>query len=238
MDIVPTVKSYILKKVMQKYPHFYWYNAKKKISLDKIRPFSTYAKQVISEKRCMLKEDRLYTIYQACKDIPDGLSTVEIGVYKGGGSKFISQVIGNNCSHYACDTFSGHAQVDKALDGLHKVNDGFSDTSYISVSNYLSDMKNIKIICGDIASVYGEIPGSGIFFLHADVDVYPATKFILEKFWKGIVVGGAIVVDDYGFTSCKGVKVAVDEFLKGVDNCFFMHLLTGQCLIVKTHDDL
>jgi hypothetical protein len=41
-------------------------------------------------------------------------------------------------------------------------------------------------------------------------------------------------VDDYGFTTCKGVKVAVDDFVRERDGQFWaMHLLTGQAILVR-----
>ena len=55
--------------------------------------------------------------------------------------------------------------------------------------------------------------------IHLDVDVYPAIKFVLDEFWPRIARNGFILVDDYGFTTCKGAKKAVDEFFDGAKDC-------------------
>jgi len=48
-------------------------------------------------------------------------------------------------------------------------------------------------------------------FVHCDVDVYEATKAVLDA-WPNAV----ILVDDYGTSTCKGAKQAVDESLRPV----------------------
>ena len=50
---------------------------------------------------------------------------------------------------------------------------------------------------------------------------------------EAVVPGGVIVADDYGTTTCQGVKKAVDEF--GASNPGFriFHLLTGQAVVTK-----
>ena len=53
---------------------------------------------------------------------------------------------------------------------------------------------------------------SAFGLVHLDVDVYPITRFCLDFFGPRMVSGGVIVLDDYGTTTCEGVKKAVDEF--------------------------
>jgi hypothetical protein len=48
-----------------------------------------------------------------------------------------------------------------------------------------------------------------------------------------LVPAGIILVDDYGFTTCKGSKEAVDSFVKGTGNFMKIHLLTGQCMLIR-----
>jgi hypothetical protein len=67
--------------------------------------------------------------------------------------------------------------------------------------------------------------------MHLDVNVYPATRFCLDEFVPRLEPDGLIVVDDYGVTSCPGVKAAVDEFLAEDKTVVAMHLLTGQALL-------
>lgn len=48
-------------------------------------------------------------------------------------------------------------------------------------------------------------------FVYVDMDTYQSTLDALNFFWPRLVEGGKIVVDDYGWEPCAGVKKAVDE---------------------------
>ena len=54
--------------------------------------------------------------------------------------------------------------------------------------------------------------GGQFSFVFVDMDTYQATKDALEFFWPRLSKGGKIVVDDYGWEPCAGVKKAVDEY--------------------------
>ena len=215
-----------------------YYNQGKKIQIDRKPIFANLAKNVIQENRTFLKEDRLYTFYQLLNQIPKDTNVVEVGVYKGGSTKFMSQVLTherNDAMIYSCDTFTGHAKVDKRFDGDHKENLGFADVDVNEVKLYLSQCPNVTLIVGNIEDTSVSIPNrKEIGILHVDVDVFPATKFCLEYFAPRISVGGFIVCHDYGFITCQGVKKAVDEFCKRNDNWKLIHLLTGQAILFKS----
>ena len=81
--------------------------------------------------------------------------------------------------------------------------------------------------------------GAGkIHFVHLDVDIYEPTRFALDFFDSRLVVGGIVIVDDYGFVTCPGAKRAVDEFLSSRQNYFSLHFLTGQKLWVKLREEV
>jgi rfaE bifunctional protein nucleotidyltransferase chain/domain len=48
-------------------------------------------------------------------------------------------------------------------------------------------------------------------FVFVDVDTYQSTRDALAFFWPRMVPGGKVVVDDYDWLPCAGVKKAVDE---------------------------
>jgi hypothetical protein len=48
-----------------------------------------------------------------------------------------------------------------------------------------------------------------------------------------LVPGGVIVIDDYGFRSCVGARIAVDTFF-GTRPEHPLYLPTGQCVVFRT----
>lgn len=55
---------------------------------------------------------------------------------------------------------------------------------------------------------------SDFCFVYVDMDTYQATKDAIRFFWPRLVSGGKLVLDDYNWPACAGVKKAVDEALK------------------------
>lgn len=239
MRILKAIKNRVIKVLLKDVPEYYYDRYSKKIDISTDVPgFSALAKQVISENRTYLREDRLYTLFQCVQQVPSDCVAMEIGVYRGGGSKFLAHLLRERGPGllYVCDTFSGHAEVDASIDGDHKVNDGFSDVAVDDVREYLAEYKNVSFVVGDIVKTSSTIPSETINFIHLDIDVYPPTKFVLDYFWPKLARGGVIVGDDYGTTSCMGMKKAVDEFLQKTTDSFSMHLISGQVVIVKLSD--
>ena len=229
------IKYAIVKERTINY-NYLWYNAHRKIDLKQIPVFSGIAAQVIEDQTTMLHYDRLYTLWQAVRHIssPD-LPLAEVGTYRGGSAKFIIETLKQNRyenQFYVFDTFEGHAVVDESVDGEHQIGT-FEDTSYEKVKAYLSSPNTI-IYKGDFLKTAEHIEKITNFgMVHIDVDVYPATKFCLEFFGDRTIPGSVIIVDDYGFITCKGAKKAADEFVGSNPNFKLFHLATGQALVVK-----
>lgn len=72
-----------------------------------------------------------------------------------------------------------------------------------------------------------------VHFMHLDVDIYESTRCALEFLDHRLVKGGVVVVDDYGFVTCPGVKRAVDEFVLDKPRYFSLQLPTGQNVLVR-----
>jgi O-methyltransferase len=218
---------------------YYWANADKKIDLLEMRPFGALASEVLRDGRTFLNVDRLYTLWQAAVNMPPGAAAVaEVGVYKGGSTKFLAEtlrVIGRVMPLFACDTFDGHAAVDPLVDGQHRVQKQFANVDPARVAKYLRRYDFVEILKGDITQTAARLAGHAAFGLvHIDVDVYPATRFCLEFFAPRLLPGAMLVVDDYGFTTCRGAKKAVDEFTAASSGRFrTIHLLTGQAVLTR-----
>ena len=61
------------------------------------------------------------------------------------------------------------------------------------------------------AGYYGQIARYGL--VHLDADQYWTTRQSLEFFYPRLESSGVIILDDYGWSNCPGVKRALDEFV-------------------------
>jgi hypothetical protein len=224
-------------------PDIYGHAAFKQIPLTDLPVFGELASQVIRDQRSTLYYDRLHVIFQALASLrsrftsSEKLNSVEVGVYKGGTSYFIasaSKHFGLQATHHCFDTFEGHAaqDINSSVDPEH-LPAMFSDTEYESVKEYLSKFGTVHVFKGRFQDTCGELQGKQIHFVHFDVDIYDPTLFGLKFFENRMTPGGVIIVDDYGFITCPGVKKAVDEFVAATPGYFSISLLTGQYLLVK-----
>jgi len=208
-------------------------------------PFGRLAKNCIKEGKTLIGYDRLYIIYQSLYNMgrrvcgkPFGIA--EIGVYRGGTTAFIHEVLRDMKIHplwaYAIDTFQGHAAADTGGETDHPVHtpNHFGDTSYGDVLNYLGKYENISIIKGRIQDVVGQIDTNARFgFVHLDMDLYLPTLFALNFFAPLILPGGVIVVDDYGSRKCPGIQLALESFDASTLGFDTWHMHTEQAVMIK-----
>jgi len=210
--------------------------AAKKLDLRELDPFSTIAGDVMAGGRTGMNLDRLYTLWQAVGAAPPDAPIAEIGAYLGGSSRFIADALqarGRAPRFYVCDTFAGHAHSDRDIDVLHHESGKFAAASAEAAAEYLSGFPRLELVVGDIVETSDRLADETFGFVHVDVDVYPATAFCLRFFAPRLAEGGVIVVDDYGFVTCPGVKQAADEFIAEFPQFRLWHLLTGQAKISR-----
>lgn len=217
---------------------YYWREAFKRIDIRQLEPFGEVAGRVIRDGRTYLNVDRLYTLWQAVESLPSAARAVaEVGVYRGGSAWFVAEALRRRqreMPFHVCDTFQGHVEVDESLDGLHRPGAQFTRVKAEKVAKYLRRFPFVRVQVGDIRDTAPAFSAESAFgFVHLDVDVYPITRFCLDFFGPRIVSGGVIVADDYGTTTCEGVKKAVDEFATGNPGFRVLHLLTGQAVVTK-----
>jgi len=217
-------------------------NLDKHEDITKYETFGEIATGVINDRTTCLYYDRLYTIYQTLLSFDKThLNTIEIGVYKGGTSKFILETlkrINIIYNHYCIDTFEGHSEKDIGSNDTHKVNQ-FNDTSLESVTKLLASYNednlygNLSIKKGRFEEFKTDLNDKDFDFVYLDMDLYSPTLDALKFFSSILKSKSIILIDDYGHKSCPGIRKAVDEFLKTDDTFFNFHLLTGQMLLVK-----
>ena len=221
---------------------YYWHDAFKRIDIRQLMPFGEVAAHALRDGRTYLNVDRLYTLWQAVESMPSPARAVaEVGVYRGGSAWFVAEALRRakkDVPFYVCDTFQGHVEVDESIDGLHRPGAQFTRVKAEKVVRYLREFPFVRVEVGDIRDTAPAFAAEHAFgFVHLDVDVYPIMRFCLDFFGPRLVSGGVIVADDYGTTTCEGVKKAVDEFAASNPGFRIFHLLTGQALLTNlVHD--
>lgn len=199
--------------------------------------FNELANEVIGAGRTLLDYNRLLTLWHAVRNV-QGLhqAVAEVGTYRGGSAWFIAGALQHwqlNAPMYVIDTFSGHPDViEPALDGPHTTST-FADTSLDAVRQYLARFPNIEIYPGEFTQVSTALADKVFGLVHLDVDLHQSAVATLQFFWPRLAVGGIIVVDDYGFTTCRGLKVAVDDFVARTADCSTWYVHTGQYVLTK-----
>lgn len=195
------------------------------------------------DHRTYLYYDRLHTLYGVVRDVArrfpgSGLSVLEVGVYRGGSTRFLADSLeahapglGRVC---AVDTFSGHdpADLPEGREGAHTV-EKFRRTSHAEVVAYLRDRPSVAVVQGRIQDL-AAVVDDRLHIIHADVDILIPTRFVLGLAVDRLVVGGVVVVDDYGFVTCPGTRQAVAEFLERHGQAFAsVALPTGQAVLIR-----
>jgi O-methyltransferase len=153
----------------------------------------------------------------------------ECGVYKGGTAKILAEIAGER-PIYLFDTFSGMPETDPSKD-LHRAGD-FADTSLEAVQRYLSANKNAVCIPGFIPDSLRPCLNKRFSFVHIDLDIYSAISAASEFFYPRLDKGAVMLFDDYGFPSCPGARLAIDEFFSDKPETPIV-LNTAQAFITK-----
>jgi predicted O-methyltransferase YrrM len=215
---------------------YHFSSAAKKLDLRKLPGFAEIAAPVVADGRTGMNYDRLHTLWQAVRAAPPDEPVIEIGTYLGGSARFISTALmaaGRTPRFYVCDTFAGHAHTDAEIDTSHHGAGKFENTTAAATAAYLEGYPALEMVVGDIVETSGQIPEDTFGLVHLDVDVYPTTDFCLRYFAPRLADGAIMIIDDYGFVTCPGVKRAADEFVAEFPEFRLWHLLTGQAMLTR-----
>lgn len=125
------------------------------------------------------------------------------------------------------DTFEAHFprvrpdEEDSANDHMDRLFEASAFDQLTDAVERLDLTQRVEIVQGDIVETMpaylAERPGFRISLLHCDLDVYPATKSVLELCWPRLCVGGLVVFDQYAVRNW-GESDAADEFLATLPN--------------------
>ena len=235
--------GYVLYPYREDYhycPDYYGHKYFKMTDIRTLPIFEELAGDVIQQGRSFLDYARLHMLYQAVWNVRNLAGCIcEVGVFRGGGSYFIASAAKKLLKNrpikmYSVDTFEGHPDdIDTQYDGKHVVGK-FSSTSYEDVKQYLSVFPEVEVLKGRFQDRIDVLGDKKFSMVHLDVDIYSGTKDGLAFFHERLLKGGIIVVDDYANTACQGVMQAVEEFIENHDDYSRFHLITGQCLLVRS----
>lgn len=157
----------------------------------------------------LITQDRLDSLVLLCSKT-NAEVIVEVGVYKGGSLKTLSEAFPNSLI-FGFDTFEGLPERQWREEEVHKPGD-FNDTSREAVEKFI-DNENVRLIEGLFPeSAYDYQKYYPVDFVHVDVDFYEGVKECLEFFYPTLTKGGIMVFDDYEWPMCPGVKKALEEF--------------------------
>lgn len=138
--------------------------------------------------------------------------TAECGVYKGAGSWLICAAMQRTGKHhFGFDSFAGLSQPVK-VDGEYWTR-GDLTADEVTARENLRQFAGVSLYPGWIPDRFAEIESKSFSFLHIDVDLYEPTKDSLEFFYPRMEEGGIVLCDDFGFETCPGATMAVQEYL-------------------------
>ncbi len=174
----------------------------------------------------LLSNDRLANIIRYSEMVKDLEGDVaEFGVFRGGTLELLAQLHPSK-RVIGIDSFEGLPYPSEK--DTHKLGD-FNEVDYAAIYGYFKTLfLNVQLHKGFSPGVFNNLhPHRMYSFVHIDVDLYQSVKDGLDYFYPRMIKGGVILLDDYGWQSTPGAKIAVDEFIK--------YLLEGEA---KKIDDI
>jgi hypothetical protein len=133
--------------------------------------------------------------------------TAECGVYRGADSyricDFNASLPDANRTHFMFDSFQG-LSAPTAVDGTHWKQGDLSSPLAVA-ERALAEFPHKLFLPGWIPDRFAEVQDRSFAFVQVDVDLYEPPR---------LSTGGIFLCDDYGFDSCPGATLAVDEFLR------------------------
>lgn len=163
----------------------------------------------------------------------------EFGSYKCGAGELISKACPNR-SIFLIDSFQGLPETNPDKGDFHFQGE-MADVDFIGTAGYFKILyQNVRLLKGFSPAVFDFFDENTKFtFLHIDCDLFQSGQDAIDFFWPRLLPGGYMLWDDYGFSSCKGIKILLDEFTKDLECKFAGELIdpdgvsSKQFLIIK-----
>jgi O-methyltransferase len=214
-----------------------FYKKIKKLIKNKIYKFNGFSFEIkiLENEFSLVSIDRLLNLRKHCQRFSStNFSFVELGVAKGGCLALMKKYAGNNNKVFGFDSFQGMPDItnedeynQENIELKHIYNKNPKDIVNINYSGGIENVYNTFSILNIDTNNFFLIKGyfedtlnktenindlNKIAILRLDSDWYDSTKLSLEKLYDKVVIGGVIIIDDYGYWY--GSKKATDEFRK------------------------
>ena len=145
---------------------------------------------------------------------------------------------------YLLDTFRGLderfvSSADRASGAVEKnrksLDSGFYVQGIEEVRANFSRWKNVSLIEGSIPETLPQVRAEKIAYLHLDMNCSAPEIAAIHFFWKRLIPGAFVLLDDYAYYGYLSQKIAMDQFAqeKGMK---ILSLPTGQGLLMKPVD--
>jgi hypothetical protein len=173
----------------------------------------------------------LWCLVDEVRDLPGAI--LEVGVWRGGTGALMARRAGKT-PVVLCDTFTG--VVKAGAQDQHYQGGEHADASIDQVQALLRTVApaaDVRILVGIFPEQTGaQVAGQQFKLVHIDVDVYESARDVLDFVWPHMPAGGVVVYDDYGFSTCTGIALHVDE-QRGKPDRLVVHNLNGHALLIK-----
>jgi len=175
----------------------------------------------------LVTPDRLWNLWSWVNDTVQSLpgEIAELGTYKGGSARLLSEAVGYSRALHVFDTFEGvpkelaDPEKDYVMGDHPHLNINWAGgvysggewaASYEEVKHFLRKCPNVVLHKGRVPEILEEVEPITFCFVYLDMDIGQPTLDALRFFWPRLVSKGVIIIDDYGHL--QGVTDVVDSF--------------------------
>jgi O-methyltransferase len=192
------------------------------------------------------KQFRFFMLYQAAlaavRQAPH-LDFVECGCFYGHSTYMLATVLKQN-------GFRGEFHVFDSFEGLSEFSDSDICEYYINdeqiaktrkhfasdetkFRNLFASFEFVRLHPGWIPTKFNEIRNRHLAFISIDVDLYAPTLESLNHLFPKLMPGGTVYLDDYGYKTFPGARIAVDEYLSSEGEARLLRMPFGSALLLK-----
>ena len=212
------------------------------MSISDLIPAPSIVAAILERRRLRTGFRRIYSKYRAHTMIHEAMyvdnlelcakfaatpgCVVECGVWRGGMSAGMAEVLGADRQYFLFDSFEGLPTASEDLDGTAAVawqsdtkspnyyNNCSAEEAEAATAMKLSGATSFSLVKGWFDQTLPRFtPPCEIALLRLDGDWYDSTRVCLESLYPHVAFGGIVIVDDY--YSWDGCARAVNEFISG-----------------------